>query len=279
MYMRFFLVIGLISFLQCDPKKDSKRQVTKEWQPGKEIPILCYHNIRSTLDHHSPELTVTEKTFDDQIKSLHDSGYHTILPDDLYNYLTKGSPLPSNPIMISFDDSHEEHFSIAAREMERYGFRGVFFVMTVAIDKPHYLSRQEIYALAKSGHTIACHTYDHPLLTRLPDNEWGKEVEKPKELLEQITGKPVDYFAYPYGAWDERAVDELKKRGIKAAFQLSEQQNSVDPLYTIRRVMVSDSWSTAKLENEIHSVFNRRNLAVLTKNEQTVIRKTKGKHG
>jgi len=163
--------------------------------------------------------------------------------------------------------------------MERYGFRGVFFVMTVAIDKPHYLSRQEIYASAKSGHTIACHTYDHPLLTRLPDNEWGKEVEKPKELLEQITGKPVDYFAYPYGAWDERAVDELKKRGIKAAFQLSEQQNSVDPLYTIRRVMVSDSWSTAKLENEIHSVFNRRNLAVLTKNEQTVIRKTKGKHG
>jgi peptidoglycan/xylan/chitin deacetylase (PgdA/CDA1 family) len=279
MYMRFFLAIWLISFLQCDPKNNSDKHVAKQWQPGKEVPVLCYHNIRMMLDHHSPELTVTEKTFDDQIKTLYDNGYHTILPDDLYNYLTKGSPLPPKPIMISFDDSHEEHFSIAARELEKYGFKGVFFVMTIAIDKPHYLSRQEIYDLAKAGHTIACHTYDHPLLTHLPGNEWTKEIDKPRELLAQITGKPVDYFAYPYGAWDERAVDELKKRGIKAAFQLSEQQNSVDPLYSIRRVMVSDAWSTAKLEDEIHSVFNRRNLTALTKTDQTLLKKSKGKHG
>ncbi len=279
MYMRFFLVIWLISFLQCDPKKDSVKPVTKQWQPEKEIPVLCYHNIRTLLDHHSPELTVTEETFDEQIKALHDGGYHTILPDDLYNYLTNRSPLPPNPIMISFDDSHEEHFSIAARELEKYGFKGVFFVMTIAIDKPHYLSHQEIYDLARAGNTIACHTYDHPLLTRLPNNEWSEEIDKPRKLLEQITGKPVYYFAYPYGAWDERAVDELKRRGIKAAFQLSEQQDLRNPMYTIRRIMVSDRWSTAKLEGEIHTAFNRRNLAVLTKSDQTLIKKNKGKHG
>jgi len=265
MYMRFFLVIWMIGLLQCDPRKSNDKNVGKLWQHGKEIPILCYHNIRAVLDHHSPELTVTEKDFDDQIKELHDSGYHTILPDDLYNYLTKGSALPSKPVMISFDDSHEEHFSIASKELERYGFRGVFFVMTIAIDKPHYLDRQEIYALAKTGHVIACHTYDHPLLTRSRNIDWTEEIDKPKKLLEQITGKPVRYFAYPYGAWDERSIDELKRRGIKAAFQLSEQQDLKNPLYTIRRIMVSDSWSTAKLEEEIHSAFNRKNLAALTK--------------
>jgi len=139
--------------------------------------------------------------------------------------------------------------------------------MTIAIDKPHYLSHQEIYALAQAGHTIACHTYDHPLLTRLPDNKWSEEIDKPKKLLEQITGKPVYYFAYPYGAWNEKAVGEIKKRGVKAAFQLSEQENSQDPLFTIRRVMVSDAWSTAKLEDEIHSVFNRKNFAALKKTD------------
>ena len=102
-------------------------------------------------------------------------------------------------------------------------------------------------------------------MTRLLNNGWTKEIDEPKKLLEQITGKPVYYFAYPYGAWDERAVDELKRRGIKAAFQLSEQQDSRNPMYTIRRIMVSDSWSTAKLEGEIHSSFNRKNLASLTK--------------
>ena len=261
MHIRFFLVLWLMSFLHCAPRKDNHGKNTSIRNATKEIPVLCYHNIRGVLDHHSPELTVTEKTFDDQMKMLHDSGYHAILPDQLCGYLTKGSALPSKPIMLSFDDSHEEHFSVAAKEMEKYGFRGVFFVMTIAIDKPNYLSSQEINALAKNGHVIACHTYDHPLLTRLKNDDWNKEIDKPKKLLEEITRKPVNYFAYPYGAWNEQAVEEVKRRGIKAAFQLSEQQDSRDPLFTIRRIMVSDSWSTTKLNKEIHTAFNQGNSA------------------
>ena len=264
MSVRFFFIIWLISFLQCDPhpkNNDGKKINAGQQKSGKEIPILCYHNIRSILDHHSPELTVTEKTFDAQMKMLFDSGYHTILPDELYDHLTRGSGLPSKPIMLSFDDSHEEHFSIAAGQMKKYGFKGVFFVMTVAIDKPGYLSREEIKTLSDEGHTIACHTYDHPVLTKLKDDEWTKQIDESKKLLEQITGKPVYYFAYPYGAWNERVIQELKKRGIKEAFQLSEQQSLHDPLFTIRRIMVSDAWSTAKLEEEIHTAFNQRNLA------------------
>lgn len=250
-----------MGLVHCGTRKNNDNK-SATLQPGPpEIPVLCYHNIRSVLDHHSPELTVTEKTFDDQMQMLHDSGYHTILPDQLYNYLTKQTALPSKPIMLSFDDSHEEHFSIAAKEMEKYGFRGVFFVMTIAIDKPNYLSRQEINTLASNGHVIACHTYDHPLMTRLKGDDWDREIDKPRKLLEDITGKPVNYFAYPYGAWNEQTVEEVKKSGIKAAFQLSEQQSSKDPLFTIRRIMVSDTWSTVKLSREIHVAFNRENLA------------------
>jgi peptidoglycan/xylan/chitin deacetylase (PgdA/CDA1 family) len=259
----------ILSFLNCHRPANSDVRNLKMLvqQPGHEIPVLCYHNIRSALDDHSPELTVTVKTFDDQIKMLHDSGYHTIVPDQLYNYVTRGSALPARPIMLTFDDSHEEHFSIAANEMKKYGFRGVFFVMTIAIDKPHYLSSEEIRALSGDGNTIACHTYDHPLLTRLPNTDWSREIDEPKRLLEKITGKPVDYFAYPYGAWNEKAVEELKERGIKAAFQLSEQQSVRDPLFTIRRIMVSDAWSVAKLNDEIHFAFNQRNFARLEEHD------------
>jgi peptidoglycan/xylan/chitin deacetylase (PgdA/CDA1 family) len=262
-------MIWLVSFLQCDLRNrknnDGSNTIAAQQKPGKEIPVLCYHNIKNILDGHSPELTVTEKTFDAQMKMLFDSGYHTILPDELYKHLTSGSGLPSKPIMLSFDDSHEEHFSIAANDMKKYGFRGVFFVMTIAIDKPNYLSREEISALSKAGHTVACHTYDHPPLTRSPEVEWAKEIDEPKKLLEKITGKPVDYFAYPYGAWNDKAIEELKRYGIKAAFQLSGRQSLHDPLFTIRRIMVSDAWSTAKLDEEIHTAFNQKNLAYSTR--------------
>ena len=263
MCARLIVLITMAGFWQCrgqGPGNYGRIGITP-----KEIPILCYHNIRETMDHHSPELTVTTKTFDDQMKMLADSGYHTILPDQLYDHFTKGTQLPSKPIMLSFDDSHEEHFSIAAQEMKKYGFKGVFFVMTVAIDKPGYLTKSEIQTLARDGNTIACHTYDHPLLTKLNDKDWKKEIEEPKRLLEKITGKPVEFFAYPYGAWNEHTIEELKKEGIKAAFQLSEPEDVRNPLYTIRRVMVSDAWSMAKLNREINTDFNQRNFAYLKK--------------
>lgn len=266
MSVKFFLISWVVvNFLQFDPPNlkniDGKNINAGQQKPEQEIPVLCYHNIKSILDHHSPELTVTETTFNAQMKMLFDSGYHTILPDELYSHLTRGSGLPSKPIMLSFDDSHEEHFSIAASQMKKYGFRGVFFVMTIAINKPGYLSRGEISALSDGGHTIACHTYDHPILTKLKDNEWTKQIDESKKLLEQITGKPVYYFAYPYGEWNERVIEELKKRGIKAAFQLSEQESLRDPLFTIRRMMVPDTWSMAKLDEEIHTAFNQKNFA------------------
>ncbi len=267
MRVLIFLFLGIFSFSKCDShngKIDYGKSINVgQPKPEKEIPVLCYHNIKNVLDHHSPELTVTEKTFTSQMEMLFESGYHTILPDQLYDYLTRGSSLPSKPIMLSFDDSHEEHYSIAAKQMEKYGFRGVFFVMTVAIDKPNYLSHDEIKALSDEGHVVACHTYDHPLVTKLQGEEWTKQIDESKKLLEQITRKPVYYFAYPYGQWNERAIEELKRRGIKAAFQLSEKQSLQDPLFTLRRIMVSDTWSTAKLDEEIHKAFDQKILANL----------------
>src|SRR6187200_2473767 len=56
----------------------------------KEVPILCYHNIRNFKPGESDRMksyTVTPAAFAEQMKALADSGYKTILPDQLYDYL------------------------------------------------------------------------------------------------------------------------------------------------------------------------------------------------
>lgn len=45
------------------------------------------------------------------MKMLHDSGYHSILPAELYEHFTRGASLPPKPVLISFDDSHDTHYS------------------------------------------------------------------------------------------------------------------------------------------------------------------------
>ena len=135
----------------------------KDW---KQVPVLCYHNISKNGEKESP-LWIGEQRFNEQIKMLHDSGYHTILPEQLYQHLTKGTALPSRPILITFDDTHEAHFSIAKSVMDHYGFKGVFFIMTVCVGKKNYMTAGQIKALVENGHAIGLHTYDHPSVTTL----------------------------------------------------------------------------------------------------------------
>jgi peptidoglycan/xylan/chitin deacetylase (PgdA/CDA1 family) len=59
--------------------------------------------------------------------------------------------------------------------------------------------------------------------------DWDNQLVKPKATLETITGKPVEYFAYPFGLWNEAAIPELKKRGYKAAYQLSDKRDGNEP--------------------------------------------------
>src|SRR5579871_3329908 len=116
---------------------DNKTPVTakaSEILNRKQIPILCYHQIRDwkpTDSKGSKDYIMPPADLKAELKMLADSGYHTILPDQLYAYLTKGEALPSKPVMLTFDDTDEDQYTVAWPEMKKYGFKGVFFIMTV----------------------------------------------------------------------------------------------------------------------------------------------------
>lgn len=219
----------------------------------KQVPILCYHRLENKIT--SSDYTVGINAFKEQLKLLADSGYHSILPDQLNDYLTKGTPLPSKPFMLTFDDTRQEHYSIAAPEMEKHGFRGVFFVMTIPIGRPNYMNSEQIKELSDRGHVIGSHTWDHHNVKKLKGEDWKIQMEKPVQRLQAITGKPVLYFAYPFGVWNDTAVAEIKKYSFKAAFQLTGKRSESEPLYTIRRTLVPGSWPTSKLLQRMESNF------------------------
>ncbi|MBS1598092.1 MAG: polysaccharide deacetylase family protein [Bacteroidetes bacterium] len=224
----------------------------------KEIPILCYHQIRDwrpTDSKTSRAYIVPVAAFQAQIKMLADSGYHTILPEELYAYLTKGTALPEKSILLTYDDTDLDQYTVALPEMKKYGFKGVFFIMTVSLGRPHYMSKEQVKDLSDQGHAIGSHTWDHHNVKKYQGNDWVIQIDKPTKQLETITGKPMRFFAYPFGLWNKQAIPELKKRGFVAAFQLNEKRDENDPLFTIRRIIVPGSWSPAALSQAIKRDF------------------------
>ncbi|HEY4618235.1 MAG TPA: polysaccharide deacetylase family protein [Flavobacterium sp.] len=226
----------------------------------KEVPILCYHNIKN-FDANAGPMTkvysVKPANFAEQMKALSEAGYHTILPAQLYDYLVHDGPLPEKPIMITFDDTRGEQYSIGAAEMNKYGFKGVFFVMTVSINRPNYLTKEQIKQLSDNGNVIAAHTWDHHMVTKYSGDDWNTQLVKPKEKLEEITATPITYFAYPFGLWNKAAIPEVKKSGYQMAFILSTKRDSIDPLYTIRRMIVSGTWNTEGMMKSTEATFEK----------------------
>ena len=220
----------------------------------KQVPILCYHQIRDwkpTDSKISKDYIVPPAAFAAQMRMLADSGYHTITPDQLYSYLISGVRLPEKPIILSFDDTDLDQYTTAYPEMKKYGFKGLFFIMTVSLGRPHYMSREQVRMLSDDGNTIGSHTWDHHNVKKYEGNDWITQLDKPTRQLEQITGKSIHYFAYPFGLWNKAAFPELKKRGFIAAFQLNEKADPVDPLYSIRRIIVPGTWSGCSLHQWI----------------------------
>ncbi|MEI7677007.1 MAG: polysaccharide deacetylase family protein [Bacteroidales bacterium] len=219
-----------------------------------QIPVLCYHQI---VDGKKSEYAVSLSTFASHIKILADSGYHSISPAQLYDYLVYNKSLPTKPVMITFDDSRAEHAAIAAPTLEKHGFRGVFFIMTITYNKKNYMTTEQIANLAKASHTIGMHSWDHTMATKYADStDWKKQVVTPTLKLEKIVGKPVEYWAYPNGVNNHKAAEELNKH-YKLSFILSTKRDSLLPLQTVRRMIVPE-WSAQSLLKSMRRTFDKK---------------------
>jgi peptidoglycan/xylan/chitin deacetylase (PgdA/CDA1 family) len=82
---------------------------------------------------------------------------------------------------------------------------------------------------------------------------WQKQVIEPKKKLESITGKPVEYFAYPYGLCNKKSAAEMSKY-MKLAFILSTKRDSVQPLHTVRRMIVPE-WTAQGMIRAMKKTF------------------------
>ena len=171
--------------------------------------------------------------------------------------------------MLTLDDTDLDQFTIADPELKKYHYKGVYFVMTVSLGRPHYMTTDMVKKLSDEGNIIGSHTWDHHMVTKYkhdnvvkfangktkPVDDWVQQIDKPTQKLEEITGKKINYFAYPFGLWNKAAIPELKKRGFKAALCLAEKRDQEDPLFTIRRIITSGFWSAHTLSSSIRNSF------------------------
>jgi len=220
------------------------------------VPVLCWHQLREwrrTDGSYSRKFLICPpRNFRAQLDALAEDGWTTISPDRYLSHLTTGAVLPARPVMLSFDDSQGSQISEGLSQLRRREMTGTFFCMTVVLDKPNWMSRDDLRRLADAGMTVAAHSYDHKRADRYAGADWKLQFDGPRELLEKILRRPVEHFAYPYGAWAPNDFAHLRAAGYRTAFQLSDQKlDRAAPAYTLRRSLVDSTWTVEELLRQV----------------------------
>jgi peptidoglycan/xylan/chitin deacetylase (PgdA/CDA1 family) len=221
------------------------------------VPVLCYHQIRPVRPGDAPSARpyiVDPGTFARQIRALDRAGYEPVGAQALVDHLARGAPLPPRPVVLTFDDGSAGQYRAALPVLRRHGFTATFFVMTVALDKPGWLTRRQVRALDRAGMTIGAHTWDHQPVPDYAQDDWRTQVDAPTRELSRLVGHPVRLFAYPFGRWRPEAIPHLWHAGLRAGFQLAGEVAPAHPLWSIRRIIVP-GWSPSRLLREIRADF------------------------
>lgn len=113
---------------------------------------------------------------------------------------------------MSYDDG-QIHDLRLIEIFNRYGIKGTFNLNANNIDKEGYVTSEDVRT-KYVGHEVACHGFTHQYFERIPREELIREVLEDRQVLEKLTGYPVNGMAYPYGTLSEDVKSELRALGI-----------------------------------------------------------------
>jgi hypothetical protein len=107
-------------------------------------------------------------------------------------------------ISLTDDEGVPEPYTILMPEVESRGWKMSFFIETKAqLADGSWPNIKNAYL---RGHEVADHTYTHPDMTTLTNTQIRNEIENAiADLKKYVDPKiPLQSFAYPYEAWDDR---------------------------------------------------------------------------
>ncbi len=188
--------------------------------PTGTVPVLMYHYIRVNpvaSDKAGFILSVATADFAKQIQFLASHGYTTVTMADIRQYLRSGKKLPPKPIALTFDDGYDDAYTAALPVLERYHMTATFYIVTGFVDKPRYVTWDQVTEMDRAGMEIASHTVRHPGLPFLAPLARQAELTESRATLEARLGHSVLDFCYPGGQFDVATEQAVARAGYLSA--------------------------------------------------------------
>lgn len=213
------------------------------------LPVIMYHSVLKD-PARTGEYVITPETLESDLKYLSEKGCNAVSPHEIWEFASMGTPLPENPVFITFDDGHLNNLTYGRPLMEKYGMRctvnvvGAFTLQAEKENDPNpyyaYLTKENIREMLSSGcFDIGCHTYNmHTLGSR--KGAAMNRGETAEEYAAVLSGDIARWreaagvsdtlvYAYPFGFYTEEGFTVLQQEGFRVILTCTEGGNLLSP--------------------------------------------------
>ena len=220
------------------------------------VPVLMYHHLNDSGEGSS---TIQTETFRAHMEAIKDAGYQTVSLEEIYNYVWYGTPLPENPIAITFDDGYTSNYELAYPILKELDMQAAIFAIGVSVGKdtykdtnyemtPHFSWEQANEMISSGLITVQTHTYDFhqwppyeaegsaarenvlPLAGETEEHymeAFGADLSRARQELEQETGQNCYVLAYPEGASTTLSAVVAAQSGIRMTFSTTAETSTL----------------------------------------------------
>jgi peptidoglycan/xylan/chitin deacetylase (PgdA/CDA1 family) len=163
-------------------------------------------------------------------------------------YHTTNHSWPGRSVVLTFDDGFANFFECAYPVLMRHKFTATVFLVSgrmggrndweaplPRLGPRSILSWQQAAEISAAGIEAGSHTKSHSDLRRLPVEKIEDEIGSSKAEIENHIGGPVESFAYPFGSFDRKTID-IVKRNYRSACTTFLQRAQADPLHALPRI-------------------------------------------
>ena len=250
------------------------------------VPIIMYHQVKN---QGFGKDCISPYEFESDLAYLSKNNYHTITMSDLISYVYEETPLPDNPIILTFDDGYLSTYHYVYPLLKQYDMKIVVSIVGKSIDdfsrvkddriNYAHMTWEELREMQDSGHVeIQNHTYN---LHSTCYGRYGcyqranETLSQYEQLLTEDTLKLQDRvsellnttpttFTYPYGKYNNTTESIIKHLGFKATLSTTYGLNLInsDPerLFGLRRICRSHNYPMKKLLEEAAKTLKYRKI-------------------
>ena len=241
-------------------------------QTGQRV-ILMYHGIARQAIFNC----VAASNFKEQLSWLKEK--YSVVPlsvlvDDIQ--FPTPSNRASNLASITFDDCYDNFAELALPILQEYKMHATAFLPTgkvgfyndwdesmIGFHKMGIMSYKMLRQLPEQTVEVGSHGIAHLPLDQLSYNEIEKEIVQSRVEIEQNIGKPVRFFAFPFGVYPFKYRRRLRDGnndflgGYRAACTTWwGRYNTMKDIHVLRRVGIWDFDTLDDFKDKLHGSYD-----------------------